>query len=297
MQAHSSINKEKYPENYAKLLIAIDQFEKSDLPEHQSQVKQFNLVVNEKRKQRERLPVSWYAIIAIVFLWLALDAHIDGYHGLKRGGEITREDDPFWFYLFVGMYLVGAAHSLLQMFDAFDQRHEKKKTSNIDDSPSVDPQGSVGNDEKAPRGFFDSLLLGPVDIPTAEKIIKISICVSVLIALLTASLAVMELYQKSSNLNLIFALKHFILIDAFLLLVLTFFLYKRQLWAAICLVVYLVLNEVIKYIDLDKIPSLFTVLKILLFIGAARSVYFIGKHRGEPKDGSSQQNKSDADLI
>ncbi|KZY66792.1 hypothetical protein A3738_16345 [Oleiphilus sp. HI0066] len=124
MQAHSSINKEKYPENYAKLLIAIDQLEKSDLPEHQSQVEQFKLVASEKQK---KLPASWCAIFALVCLWLAFDTHIDGYHWTRRGGDITREDDPFWFYLFVGMYLFGAAYSLLQMFNALDQRHEEKK--------------------------------------------------------------------------------------------------------------------------------------------------------------------------
>jgi hypothetical protein len=127
------------------------------------------------------------------------------------------------------------------------------------------------------QNFIEAMFQGPKDIATAQRIVKVTVYVSLFITLLSAGFAIAGFYQTSSDTQLQYLLDPWSLIDVFLMLIFTFFLYKRKLWAAIGLVVHLLLNLIILYVDLDKLPGVIAVCKLALFISASRSVYLINK--------------------
>ena len=61
------------------------------------------------------------------------------------------------------------------------------------------------------------------------------------------------------------------------MLLFTYFLYKRKLWAALGLVIHQLLNLIILYIDLGNFPGVIAILKLALFISACRGIHLINK--------------------
>jgi hypothetical protein len=125
------------------------------------------------------------------------------------------------------------------------------------------------------QSFMEAVLKGPKDLDMAQKIVRVAVYVSLAVTLLTAILAVIGLFQTSSDPTMQYLLDPWALLDVALMLLFTFFLYKRKLWAPIALVGHQVLSFVIVYIDLSQLPGALGIFKLLLFIAAIRAVYLI----------------------
>jgi|GEM_PF-2372181 hypothetical protein len=125
------------------------------------------------------------------------------------------------------------------------------------------------------QNFIEAMFQGPKDLIMAQKVVKVTVYVSLVITLLTAALAISGLFQTSSDPTLQYLMDPWSLFDVVLMLVFTFFLYKRKLWAPIALVVHQVLSLLIIYIDLNKLPGMLAIFKLVLFISAIRAVHLI----------------------
>ncbi|WP_298445766.1 hypothetical protein [uncultured Ferrimonas sp.] len=127
------------------------------------------------------------------------------------------------------------------------------------------------------QNFMEALFQGPKDVVMAQKIVKVAVYVSLFIAIFTASFAIAGLYQTSSDTTWQYIMDPWSLFDVFLMLIFTYFLYKRKLWASICIVVHQVLNLVIIYLDLGRFPGAIAMFKLILFISAIRAIRLINQ--------------------
>jgi hypothetical protein len=127
------------------------------------------------------------------------------------------------------------------------------------------------------QSFMGAIFNGPKDIATAQKIVNVTVCMSLFIAVLAAAISVVGFYKISSDKTIQYLFDSWSFVDVFFIFVFTFFLYKRKLWAAICLVVHLILSLVIIYIDLNKLPGVIAMCKLALFLSAIRAIHFINK--------------------
>ncbi len=127
------------------------------------------------------------------------------------------------------------------------------------------------------QNIFSALFSGPEDTVTARKVVRIVVYISLSLALLAAVFAISGFFKESSNQSVQYLLDPWLLIDAFLTLVFTFYLYKHKLWAPICMIVHQVLGWVVLYIDLDKYPSGPAILILVIYISATRAVHMINK--------------------
>jgi ABC-type microcin C transport system permease subunit YejE len=132
------------------------------------------------------------------------------------------------------------------------------------------------------QNLFDALFQGPKDVVMANRVVQVAVYVSLFMALVTAIVAVLGFYQTSEDPHIQYFLDPWMSIDVVLMLFLTFFLYKRKLWAAICLVVYQIINVVVVYIDLNRLPGALFILKMALFVSAATSIHLINKEKESP---------------
>jgi len=126
---------------------------------------------------------------------------------------------------------------------------------------------------------MEAMFQGPKDVVMAQRIVKVTVYVSLFIICLTAAFAISGFYQTSSDNTMQYLMDPWSLFDVLLMSTFTFFLYKRKLWAAICLVVHQILNLVIIYIDLGKLPGAIAIFKLALFVSAIRAIYLINKER------------------
>ncbi|WP_027253992.1 hypothetical protein [Photobacterium halotolerans] len=133
------------------------------------------------------------------------------------------------------------------------------------------------------QSFISAVFQGPKDIVMAQRIVKVSVYVSILMIFISATLAIAGFFQTSSDARVQYMLDPWMLIDVFLLGVLTFFLYKRKLWAAIVFLIYHLVNLIIIYIELERFPGALGFLKLILFMAAVRSVYMVNKDSKEEK--------------
>ena len=134
-----------------------------------------------------------------------------------------------------------------------------------------------------PQKFFEAVIQGPNNIESANQVIKTATWLSVIIVGITAAFAISGFFQSSSNDALNYFLDPWLLVDVVLMSIFTFYLYKRKIWAPIALAAHQILGMVVMYIDLEKFPGIFAVFKIILYVGAARSIYFINKPQPAPK--------------
>ncbi|WP_120510313.1 hypothetical protein [Photobacterium salinisoli] len=133
------------------------------------------------------------------------------------------------------------------------------------------------------QSFILAVFQGPKDVVMAQRIVKVSVYVSILMIVMSASLAIAGFFQTSSDARVQYILDPWMLIDVFLLGVLTFFLYKRKLWAAIVFLIYHLVNSIIIFIELERFPGALGFLKLILFMAAVRSVYMINKESKKDK--------------
>jgi hypothetical protein len=125
------------------------------------------------------------------------------------------------------------------------------------------------------QNFIEVVTQGPKDIESAEKVIKISVYVTVIVALLTVGLAIAGFYQSSNDPKLDYLLDPYSLLDGILLSIFAFFLYKRKLWAAIALVLHQTAGFAVLWIEFNKFPGVIPIFKIILYISAIRGIYLI----------------------
>jgi len=131
------------------------------------------------------------------------------------------------------------------------------------------------------QNFFEIVTQGPKDIESAEKVIKISVYVTIIVALLMGGFAIAAFYQTSNDPKLDYLLDPYSLLDVILLSVFAFFLYKRKLWAAIALVLHQIFGFAVLWIEFNKFPGVIPVFKIILYISAARGIYLINNSTPE----------------
>ena len=143
------------------------------------------------------------------------------------------------------------------------------------------------------QNFIEAMVQGPKDIVMAQRIVKVTVYVSLVVTLLTAVFAILGFYQTSKDAALQYLLDPWSLFDVLLMLVCTFFLYKRKLWAAIVLAIHQLLSLIILYIDLDKLPGAIALLKLALFVSAVRAVYLINKEHKKTGDAMPDVDGSD----
>ncbi|MGI2169103.1 hypothetical protein ACROAE_02690 [Shewanella sp. MF05960] len=127
--------------------------------------------------------------------------------------------------------------------------------------------------------FFEAVIQGPNNIESANHIIKTTTWVSIFVIAITAAFAIFGFFQASTDETLNYLLDPWLLVDVVLMSIFTFYLYKRKLWAPIALAVHQLFGIVIMYIDLEKFPGVIVIFKLLLFVGAARSIYFINNYQ------------------
>ncbi|MEI8594245.1 hypothetical protein [Photobacterium sp. Hal280] len=73
------------------------------------------------------------------------------------------------------------------------------------------------------QSFILAVFQGPKDVVMAQRIVKVSVYVSILMVFISAALAIAGLFQTSSDARIQYMLDPWMLIDVFLLSVLTFF--------------------------------------------------------------------------
>lgn len=128
------------------------------------------------------------------------------------------------------------------------------------------------------KNFMEAIFQGPDNLEIAQKIVNTAVGVSIFIILLTATFSIVGFYKSSSDATLNYLLDPWMLIDVFLMVLFTFYLYKRKLWAPIALVVHQLLGLVVLYIDLGQFPGAIAIFKLVLFVGAIRAIHFINKN-------------------
>jgi uncharacterized membrane protein len=88
-----------------------------------------SLESDKKSKERNSslLVILVVGTISLLFLWLAIDTFMDGYHSSRRRVS-TKEEDPILFYLWVGVYLFVSGFGFKELYKMIVKKGQNANT-------------------------------------------------------------------------------------------------------------------------------------------------------------------------
>ncbi len=140
------------------------------------------------------------------------------------------------------------------------------------------------------QGLFNALLMGAKETGSAKKVIKFA----TFFGLITIGLGISILFIPFEPLQVVINKnlpdKSYLFAAAAFSVFCLFFVYKEKLWAASILVLLILVDMIITYIDTKGLPGGVVCMQLIVYGSAAQAIYFLGKQKKEIGSGSEIQD-------
>lgn len=121
------------------------------------------------------------------------------------------------------------------------------------------------------------MLLGPSDCKTALQLKRLAVGVAAFSAAAQLIFSISGYYWQPQDPRLLYVFDPFHLREAMLVLCLSYLVYKGRVWAAVGIFILQVLTMLNVWLDLARLPTVLSTLKLLVYLGGIRAVHYLNK--------------------
>lgn len=132
-----------------------------------------------------------------------------------------------------------------------------------------------------PQGLFNALFMGAKETDSAKKVIKFATFFGLITIVLGLSILFIPFEPLQIAINERIPDKGYLFAAAAFSVFCLLFVYKEKLWASSILVLLILVDIIITYIDTDGLPGGIVCIQLIVYGAATQATYFLNKQKKE----------------